>query len=500
MIEGATPVPAWVARHARSRPDAPAVTTIGEAGVRATTTWAELASRMDRAAATLGAHGVRPGDRVAALASNRIEFYDAYLGAARIGAIFVPLNRRNTARELATILTDARPGVVVVEVDLRELLSGVSPLDAEVLAAETLTRDGTGPLPPAPDVDDPVAILYTSGTTGRPKGALFTHRAFWSTGVNQTAALGLDASDRHLVVSPLAFTGGILTSTQPALFSGGEILLEASFEPTRLLARMRDESPTVFMAVPAMLQLLLDHPDFDAAPFASLRYLGSGSAPVPRPLFERYRSLGISIGHAYGLTEGGGLATQLPPADAAEHPGAAGCACPLVELRIVDAETGLPVPPGVVGEIHQRGPSVMRGYWNDPAATATAFDGDWLRTGDLGSIDGDGYLSIAGRLKDVVITGGMNVYPAEVESAIAEMPGVADVAVIGVPHETFGETVVAVIAPREGAELSLDIVREHLRPLLADYKLPRGLRLVAELPRTSSGKIRKADLRTAAEP
>ena len=514
---GETPVavPQWINGHAAAQPEAPAVVTVRpveateseksapphSSMTTSTVTWGELATRMDAAAARLTTLGVRPGDRVAVLVGNTVAFYEAFLGAARIGAVFVPLNVSSAAPELSHIIEDSEPRIIVCDAELTSLVAatGVPIADAATLSTPPGPTpsggDPTPPLPIPPTPDDLVAILYTSGTTGRPKGAEFTHTAFWTTAVNQRESLGLTSADRHLIVSPLAFTGGILTSTQPALMTGGTILLEDGFDPSRLLARMATEAPTVFMAVPAMLKLLIDHPAFDPTAFTSLRYLGSGSAPVPLPLFEQYRALGINIGHAYGLTEGGGLTTQLTPSSAAAHPGSAGQACCLTEIRVVDTETGEAVAPGRAGELQQRGPSTFLGYWRNPDATTETLDEGWLRTGDLATIDADGYLTIVGRSKDVIITGGMNVYPAEVESVISQIVGVSDVAVVGVAHPIYGETVVAVIRPHPGAAVTFDAVREHCRAQLADYKVPRRLEILDEFPRTASGKVLKRELR-----
>jgi fatty-acyl-CoA synthase len=364
-------------------------------------------------------------------------------------------------------------------------------MDADTSSGPALPQD----LPP-PAPAEALAILYTSGTTGHPKGAMHSHAGMMHTAINQQAALGLTPHDRHLIVSPLAFTGGILTSVQPALYTGGAILLEPDFDPARLLRRMATDVPTIFMAVPTMLRLLLDEPAFTADAFATIRYLGSGSAPAPLDLLHRYLDIGVRIGHAYGLTEGGGLATQLRPSEAFERLGSAGRACGSVELRIVDAD-GRDLPAGEVGEIVQRGPSNTLGYWRDEAGTAALFldaDREWLRTGDLGRIDADGYLCVAGRAKDVVITGGMNVYPGDVEAVLAGHPAISESAVLGVPHPVYGETVLAVVVLRPGAQLTLGELREFCSGRLADYKIPRLLQTVAELPRTASGKVLKSAL------
>jgi len=487
-----TPVPAWVRRWAEERPDA--VALVVDAGDPTTVrTWAQLAERQETLAALLEARGVRPGDRVGCLLGNQPEFVETFLATARIGAVFVPLNLRMTADEVAVVVGNAEPTLVVTERSLHDLLAATTVPTLDVDAWDALPA--VTPSSPLPTADDLVAILYTSGTTGDPKGAMYTHAAFGYTGLNQTVALDLTPDDRHLVVSPLAFTGGILTGVQPVLFSGGTILLEPSFDPARLLRRMKDEGATIFMAVPTMLSLLLTSPAFTPEAFQTIRYLGSGSAPAPLPLMEAYLEFGVRISHAYGLTEGGGLATQLDPAEAFDHLGSAGKACVTVELRIV-GEGGIDQPAGEVGEIWQRGPSTMSGYWRNPQATARALTDGWVHTGDLGYLTSDGYLTVVGRIKDVIITGGMNVYPADVESVVLSHPAVAEAAVVGVPHEVYGETVEAVVVLKPGATLTIDELRPFVLERLADYKAPRLLRIVDALPRTASGKVLKSELRS----
>ncbi|TYB42489.1 class I adenylate-forming enzyme family protein [Actinomadura chibensis] len=478
----------WLPRWTRLRPAAPALTWDGGSW-----TWADLAERVDRACRALESRGVGRGRRVGVSVSNRPEMVVAFLAVTRLGGVFVPLNPRLSAAEVAVVVDDCAPCLLVGEAGgLDALPSGVP-----VAAVEDLLAGGpAAPISAVlPGPEDTIALLYTSGTTGRPKGAVLTHRAFAATAENSRRALDLTPDDRHLIVSPLSFTGGVLTSLQPALATGGQVLVERGFDAGRVLHVLRTERPTVFMAVPAMLALLARHPGFSPDALSSLRYLGSGSAPVPPALFETYRRAGVEIGHAYGLTEGGGLGAVLRPAEAAAHPGSAGRPCALVELRIAD-ERGVPRPAGTVGEIQQRGPSVMTEYWGRPDDTREALlPGGWLRTGDLGRIDGDGYLTVVGRSKDVILSGGINVYPAEVEAVIARHPDVVEAAVAGVPHEVFGETVAAFVVARPGRAPFPDELRDFCSGALADYKIPKVFHWPDVLPRTASGKIVRTALR-----
>lgn len=476
-------------RWATQAPERPAI--IGFS----TVTWGELADRSRHCAARLRAEGIRPGDRVGCLLPNDERYYIAFLAIVGCGAIVVPLNTLHHPTELAWVMENAAPSRVISTPELIDRLPSTS-RDAALLL-ELLPEPGSGGAAPEektgvrPTLDDPAAILYTSGTTGQPKGALFTHRAFATTAMNMIDRLRLTADDRHLVVSPLAFTGGLLTGSQAALFSGATILIQDGFDPDQLLERIERERPTVFMAVPAMLARLRDRPAYHPHTFTSLRYLGCGSAPVPAPLLAAYQEDDIPIGHAYGFTEGGGLACMMLPGQMSARPGSVGRACAYTEIRI-DRPAG--TPDSAPGEIQQRGPGVMREYWRNPEATAAAIKDGWVRSGDLGVIDDAGFVTVVGRTKDLIITGGMNVYPAEVESALAEHASVIESAVVGVSHPTYGETVVAVVVSSDPM-LSLETIREHCAERLAGYKVPRELWLVDQLPRTSSGKVLKNALR-----
>lgn len=474
----------WVTHWASKTPSASGLTF-----ENITFTWREIEAKMYSVAKILISRGIKRGDRVACCLPNRPEFLFAFLGVNLIGAIFVPMNHRLTQREISVNEHIVTPTLAITDENTSQLFSvPVLNVDANGFVAAHSEADPQS-IDPVSTPDDPVAILFTSGTTSAPKGATFTNNAFYTTAKNSAAALSLTPADAHLVVSPLSFTGGILTSTQPILFTGGHMLLLNGFDQEEIFDVIQKHSPTIFMAVPSMLALLAKHPKFNAGTFSSLRYLGSGSAPAPLPLLEIYRHIGIKIGHAYGLTEGGGLQTLLTAEEVEEHHGTAGKACKHMLVRVVD-DGGSPLPTGQVGEIQVKSAACMTGYWNEPDKTAEVLKDGWIATGDLGSIDEAGYLTVRGRAKEVIISGGINVYPAEVENVLSTMDEIEEVAVIGSPSETFGETVTAVIVKRD-KNLTDEQVKEHCRKVLADFKIPKIIRFVEAIPRTASGKVQK---------
>lgn len=469
-----------------------------------TKTWGELGDDMERGARVLASLGVERGDRVAVLMGNRPEFYEAYFAIARLGAVFVPVNVRLSPPEIAYVLEDSGAKVVITESTFGETLGKLADDRRQIVDVDGLLGvasevakqavDLSTEIDP-PEFEDLLGILYTSGTTGHPKGAMLTHAAVHFAAQNLLHMYNYTQADRHLVVLPLCFTGGIITLSQPVFLSGGTIVLEKAFEPGRTLDVIEQQRVSVFFAAPALLQLLRLHEKFGPEPFATVRLIIAGAAPVPEPMLVAYQALGVNVGQGYGLTEGGGIETFLPTADATRKIGSVGRSCMFTEVRVADPD-GTSVPVGERGEILLRGPNMMQGYWRNEEATTAAFSpGGWLRTGDVGVLDDEGFLTVVDRLKDMVITGGMNVYPAEVESVLYEHKAVAEAAVVGIDHPVYGETVAAVVVLRSGAELDLEGLRSFCDGRLAGYKIPRILAVVNELPRNTSGKVLKYELR-----
>ncbi len=463
-------------------------------------TWAELDARASSLAASLADLGVGHGDRVGMLMSNRPEFLEVVVACARLGAICAPFNLRFTAPELAFVVADADCVVVVTESALGgglRIVAAERPalvvLDVDDPSWDERVTSGRRPAPVDVADDDPFFICYTSGTTGQPKGAVLTHRSWFYASMVRALQGGINKNDRILLPFPLAFTGG-LALAMVALWSGATLVLEPAFEPGRALELIEAERITVFMAVPTLFQLMAQHPAFAAADISSIRCASSGGATVPVSLLQTFLDRGIPMTQTYSLTEVSASGITLPYHEAFERVGSCGVPAMHSEAKIVD-EVGVEVAPGTVGEIAIRGPEVMAGYWRNPEATAAALRDGWCHTGDLGRMDDDGYFYVVDRAKDMLISGGLNVYPAEIERELAGLDGVVELAVIGVPDERWGETP-AVIAVTDGRSLTGADVIARCEGRLADFKWPRYLVVRdSPLPRNMSNKVLKAELR-----
>jgi fatty-acyl-CoA synthase len=502
-----------VARHAHSRPDAVALRFDG-----ASTTWRELDDRMRRLAAGLSARGVVKGDRVAVLMTNRPEFLEAVLAANLLGAIAVPVNFRLAAREVVQLLADSGATVLVTDAMLaalaraaskgagrlvRIIVTGLDPASdasGDVESYEGILA-GTEPGPLAAEIDerDIALIMYTSGTTGLPKGAMLTHLNLLMQAVTAIRTSRLVRDDEiGLVNVPLFHIAGI--GNLPAQLLAGTVTVimpTAPFTAGSTLDVVESEGVTGMFLVPAQWQMLCAHPDATRRT-RSLRLISWGAAPATATLLE---TMARTFPHAqiislFGQTEMSPVTTSLPGEDAVRKTGSVGKPVATVPVRIVDDHMN-DVAPGEVGEIVYRGPTVMAGYWNNPAATAEAFAGGWFHSGDLVRQDDEGFVYVVDRKKDMIISGGENIYSAEVENALAGHPGIADVAVIGARHDRWGETPLAVVVPAGPAgPPTLDELTGWLRGRLASYKKPTALVVVDELPRSAAGKVLKHELRS----
>ena len=463
----------WIRDRARTSPDRVAIDFFD-----AETTYAQLDARSDALAATLVARGLRRGDRLATLTGNSPEHVALFFACAKAGLILLPLSWRLSAGELRYQLDDAEPALFLAEPEQHALAEATGhPFETELPAATADAHLDD------PDDDDPLLLVYTSGTTGRPKGALLTHgNCFW-TNLSFDRIAGLGADDVVLQLLPQFHVGGWNVQPLLAWWKGARVVLEREFEPGRALELIGRKRVTTLMGVPATYLFMAQAPGFADADLSSLRTAVVGGAPMPMSLLEAWRERGVEIAQGYGLTEAAPNVLCVPPDDAVRKAGFAGRPYPHVDVRL-----------GAGGELQVKGPNVFAGYWRDPEATEAAFDDGWLRTGDVAEQDEEGFVRIVGRLKDMYISGGENVYPAEVEAALHEHDAVADAAVVGVRDERWGEVGVAFVVLRRDASTGEEQLVAHCRERLARFKVPSRVVFLDELPRTGAGKVPKQEL------
>ncbi len=506
-----TQVVDWLQRRAWLTPDKTALVDAADGRRISFNEWNRSANRTARflsARANIGR-----GDRVAVLAGNCIEYLDIWFACQKLGAILQNLNWRLSVQELAQLLADAAPKVLIYGEEFRSVvralrggaasssIDGFIALGAPDYSDDTAfaERDEHGgefwQLPPLKP-DDPWVICYTGGSTGLPKGVILTHANIAWNAANTVLSWGLSGDDSAILNAPLFHTGGLNVFTAPLVQAGGTSVVCKEFDPDQVFDLIATGQANLFFGVPTMFVALQNHPRWADADFSALKLVISGGAPCPQPVFERFWERGVDFKTGYGLTEAGPNNFWLPPEQVRSKPGAVGYPLLNVEVRLIDAEGAPITEPDTPGELLIRGAHRTPGYWNNPEATAAVIDPDgWLHTGDLASFDADGAYTIVGRRKDMFISGGENVYPAEVESVLQGHPAVAEVAVVGVPDDHWGEVGVAVVAKKPGAEVDDADLRAFVRERLAKYKVPKSVRFVDELPRTGPGKIDKQALR-----
>jgi fatty-acyl-CoA synthase len=493
----------WIAHHGRRTPDKTAVVDLAS---ERSYTYAQFDKRISRLAGHLrDALKVARGDRVAVLALNTTDTLEVQFACGRLGAVFLPLNTRLTVPELQFITGDAAPKVMIHDTDLADTALAVSKLckvgetlllglngSYEAAIADAAPLDTFEPV----TLDDISTIMYTSGTTGQPKGAIITHgMTFWNC-VNLGGPAYISPSSVLLTVLPLFHTGGLNCYTNPVLHSGGTVLIMRAFDPGVALQLISDAGRgiNVFFGVPAIYQFMAQHPAFEKSDFSRLIVGGVGGAPMPVPLLNVWEARGVTLQQGYGMTETSPAVLVLDREDAARKAGSAGKPVLHTEVRIVRPD-GTDADVSELGELWVKGPNITPGYWNRPEANTSSFTDGWLHTGDATRVDEEGFYYIVDRWKDMYISGGENVYPAEVENVLHQIAAIAEAAVIGIPDAQWGEAGMAIVAIKPGQALSETEIHAHCANNLARFKCPRLIRFVDALPRNATGKIHKPTLR-----
>ncbi len=495
--------------RARLTPDRIALVEL-ETGQRFT--YAELNERACRLANFMHDElGVQPGDRVSIIAKNSVVYIDLFYGLPKIGAIFAPFNWRLTARELTYMVNDLEPKVLIVEPEFASVVEEMRPdihvehfvalRGAEVPGAvsyEDRLEEASPqePIRPPMDMETPYCILYTSGTTGYPKGAVLPHRQILFNCINTIASWGLTEKDVSPVYTPLFHAGGLFAFLTPLFYVGGRIVLARDFDPVNSLRWIMDEGCTVILGVPTLFRMWMESDYFEEADFSNVHFFISGGAPCPPPLMNAWREKkGIIFRQGYGLTEVGPNCFSMTDEDSVPKTGSVGKPIFHSEMRIVDPETGEDVPVGQAGELLIRGPHVCSGYWRNPEATAKTIVDGWFHTGDMAHMDEDGFYYIDGRYKDMIKSGGENIYAAEVESVVRDHPAVKDAALIGKPDPKWGEVGLMVVVLQEGQQVSAQELKEFCQGKIARYKIPKEFVFADALPYSAYGKVEKQKLK-----
>jgi fatty-acyl-CoA synthase len=464
-----------IRRHAEGSPDKIALHFAGR-----DTSYRELWQQIEAATETLLNQGVKPGDRVAWLGLNDPQMIVLLFALARVDAILLPLNYRLAPAELQAILNHAEASLLLSDSSHQPVANALK------LPAKSTTVE-----PGALALDPPVLLVYTSGTTGKPKGALHTQAGLLANCIAAQHAHGFTPRDHILTALPMFHVGGLCIQTLPALCAGAQVTIHARFDPSAWLDDVQTRQPTMSLLVPATLRAVISHPRFRSTDLSSLQLLNAGSSPVPVSLIDVFHQRGIPVCQVYGATETGPVSIYLRRDEAFQHAGSAGRAGVKVEVRLVD-ENGANVAPGQIGEIWLRAPNMMREYWRDPGNPS--FQNGWFHTGDLARCDEEGFYWVAGRSKDMIISGGENIYPAELENILADCPQIAEAAVLGVPDDRWGEVVVAIVVKQAAATLDEQDVMDLFTGKIARFKQPRRVVFADALPKTALGKVQKAEL------
>ncbi len=457
-------------------------------------TYREMNNRAVRIANLLKQKGIQKGDRVALISPNDASYLDLFFACGKLGVIFVPLNWRLSSVELNYILNDCRPALLACHTDMKKLAEHLeAPVKMEIGTEEYenyANSKGSEPVFPANHADDEAAIIYTGGTTGMPKGAVLTHKAIYWNAMNTILSWNLSSEDVTLTYLPMFHTGGLNALTIPIMIAGGKTVIGSKFNPEDAIRLLNRERCTIVLLVPTMHHLLINSPDFKDTRFPSMKTFLSGGAPCPHSIYKAYYDKGIAFKEGYGLTEAGPNNFYIHPAEAAQKHGSVGRAMMMNNVKIVD-EMGNEAEAGRAGELLIQGHHVFKKYWNNAEATSSALKNGWLHTGDLAKKDEDGCHYILGRKKEMIISGGENIFPLEIEHQINQHPAVSEVSVVGLPDEKWGEIVSAFIVIKNGKTLTAQEIKDHCGQKLGRYKIPKHVVFLDELPKTDVGKIDK---------
>jgi len=499
----------WIIKRAQRNPDGPFLKE--EEGDDRTFSNHQFNERVNRMADALLGMGVKKGDRVATLLLNSSEFLEILFASAKIGTIIVPVNFRLAVPELSYILDDASPLVVFYSSDFYEKVESLKSINRkvtvwikhggeEILDDQSVSDLTTGASPKEPpggdDVIeiDPLLILYTSGTTGDPKGAVLSHRAITFDAIHNLINYGLNDTFKSLVSTPLFHIGSLAASTTPVIYAGGSLVLKRFFNASEMIRLITTEKINYMFAVPVMYQMMTEAAEWEGADFSHVHYFFSGAAPMPVPLIQKYQNeKGVSFAQGYGMTEACQI-TAVPLSDSIAKAGSVGKEGFHITLRIVN-DDNTDVPHGDSGEVIIRGPNLFSGYWEKPEETERVFTDGWFHTGDMGYRDDDGYIFLVGRKVELIISSGVNIYPMEVERAIEAQPEVAEAAAVGIPDSRRGEVVAAYVMLMRGALLTEEELVKRLTGMIASFKIPKKIFFVDDFPRNQGGKILKKDLK-----
>ncbi|GIN84718.1 acid--CoA ligase [Heyndrickxia sporothermodurans] len=485
----------WIEKWACINPDRIAIITEQEQ-----ITYRELEKKVRSTASYLKNHlDVKRGERIAILSQNRMEYVVLLFAIAKIECIAVPLNIRLTANELIFQLNDSETSLLIAEEPFMEMARSLQDdtqvknlVNIEQFAVMELIEHGSFH---SINESAPFIICYTSGTTGKPKGAVLSQNNMFWNAINNMLAIDLTSNDRSIILLPLFHIGGIGLFAFPTLFSGGTIVIPGKFEPVKVLSMIEEHQITIVMGVPTIHQALLNCPAFQTTNLQSVRWFYNGGAPCPYEIIKAFVDNGFLFGQGFGMTETSPSLFMLTKEDAIRKMGSIGKPVIYSEYKLIDTQ-GNVVDPGEVGELVVRGPNVMKEYWKRPEATNEAIKDGWLFTGDLAKVDGEGFLYIVGRRKEMIISGGENIYPLEVEQVISQLSDINEVAVVGVPDSKWGEVPTAFAVKAKESNMTQEDVLEHCKRLLAKYKIPKEIIFLEELPKNATGKIQKNHLVT----